>query len=610
MNVEFLSFQNQQDSQPAGSSTRCTRSAVKPQPTGTNVEKISKKIESKTTVEQKVKTGSKQRQFKCPMCKKSFPDKKSCELHRNVHQNKCDLCKETFDKLSNHVCKHDRKTGESERYQCNVCQVSFVDLNDLDSHVRQHFDTDVRYKCNICETFCFDVDHLVKHTKLVHDEIATTITFDCYVCGNLFTSIDDFVKHDNLHKKQSGSFNCSDCGDTFPSLLSLNSHRKTHTVRTQPYACQKCTLRFSRSEDLHNHVRVHDGKSIYSCALCDRMFAHSKNLTNHVHKSHRTCFAADEMDLIDFVVEAEVAAQVDRKKMEKNVGSDDVPLEGDVFELNVKELVTKYMAKEIPSSTPLLQLLSIEDPSLLPMNTTRKLSKFFRKFKCPLCKLAFAFIKTLEIHCKRNHHGNYTLDQIKDVQKAVDQNPSESFPRAILNTRRVNVAPKHECPSCNQTYESRQELIEHLKVDHDGNTPYKCVECKEKFADSNALAVHVVNHPVKRHECKYCRLTFMNLYSLGKHTKRHEGNFFVRSNETLDRILAFQAQTRKAVPFVIFRIARKKIWSSICEFMPMERLTKFIRASEIFEIEIFLCSHINARTVTKGSLSHVIDKSI
>ncbi|XP_037044633.1 zinc finger protein 271-like [Bradysia coprophila] len=526
MNVEFISVENIQPSQ-SETNLRCTRSSAK---NATSTMDSQKSSEITIELRQKADTKTKQRKFHCPVCKMSFTTKKACELHSaNQHNGasdyKCDVCETTFDhidKLSNHVRKHDRKTSESERYQCNICLQCFKVLSELESHVSQHFELDVRYKCTICENAFFDVDRLVKHTTSMHSN-NSNISFDCYVCGNLFASTDEFVKHDHDHKTQSVSLNCSECGETFSSLLSLNSHRKTHTTpRTQPYACQKCTLRFSRSEDLHNHIRVHDGKSIYSCVLCDRMFAHSKNLTNHVHKSHQSCFAADEMDLIDFVVEAEVASQVDRNKMERIPENEDVQLDGDVFKLNVRELVTKYMNREIPSSVPSLRLLLFQRPPYIPENTTRKLTELFRKYSCPLCDLVFVKAKTLEIHCKRNHYGKYTLDQLKDIQTTADRNSSESFARAILNTR-ITVLPKHECPSCNKMYESRQELIEHLNLDHNGNSPFKCAECVETFTKSNELAAHVLNHPVKRHECKYCRLTFMNLYSLGKHTKRHEG---------------------------------------------------------------------------------------
>lgn len=527
MKVEFISVQNLQTMQPESTaSTRPMRSCK----THSSVMKLSKaapKNQQKTTArvsKQKAGTKAKQQRINCDTCNVSFSTKKSYELHnKNYHSGKDDVCDQSLDNADirlNRVRRHDVKAEESERYQCNICQVCFADLNELDSHVRQHFNLDIRYKCNVCDNSFFDVDHLVKHTDTVHGP--TNITFNCYVCGNLFTSVDAFVKHDHEHKKLSSDLNCSECGETFSSLISLNLHKKSHTLpRTQPYACQKCSLRFSRSEDLHNHIRVHDGKAIYCCSLCDRMFAHSKNLTNHIHKSHKSSFAADEMDLIDFVVEAEVTAQLERKKLENVlVTNDNVQVDGDVFKLNVIELVSKYTKKEIPSTThPCLTLLST-DPAVSSM--TRKFTNFYRKYRCPFCELVFVKAKTLEIHCKRNHFGNYTLDQLKDIQKSADQNSTESLPRAILNCR-LNVNEKHECPSCNQMYGSRQELIGHLKVDHNGNTPYKCVECSETFTTSNALAVHVLNHPDKRHECKFCGLTFMNLYSLGKHTKRHEG---------------------------------------------------------------------------------------
>lgn len=492
------------------------------------------KLSTLKNIQPKQKPNVKQRQFNCPICKVSFPTRKLYDVHNKTHRNKKVVSEQLLDNFVvqiNNVRCQDGKTDESEKYQCNICQTCFINFNDLDTHVRQHFDLDSRYKCNICESSFFDIGHLVKHTSVVHSN--SNFTLNCYVCGDLFTSIEEFVEHDQEHKKHSSEpMNCSECGETFISLFLLNSHKKSHTMpRTQPYVCQKCSLRFSRSEDLHNHIRVHDGKSIYCCTICDRMFAHSKNLTNHVHKCHKSCIAADEMDLIDFVVDAEVKAQLDRKKLENVLNiTDSVQVDGEVFRLNVIELVSKHMKKGIPSSTPFLPLLSMEHSSLIPTNTNRKFSNFHRKYKCPLCDLIFVKAKTLEIHCKRNHFGNYTLDQIKQIQMSADRNSTQSLPRAILNCRH-NVVQKHECSSCNQTYKTRQELISHIKIDHNGSTPYKCVRCSETFSTSNALSSHVLKHPDKRHKCRFCGLTFMNLYSLGKHEKRHEGNCRCKVNE-------------------------------------------------------------------------------
>lgn len=547
MNVEFISVENLQNVQSHSmahiSSSRASQLVTE----STKISKLSEEnIQSVTKTTQKtLKKPKVQQRFSCPICKVPFQNKKLYELHKKIHKNngkyKCDECQQSFhniDQLSNHACKQEGKSRGQERYQCNICQVCFVDFSDLDSHVRLHFDSDIRYKCNICNTSVFDINHLVKHTSAAHIN-TSNIKLNCCVCGNFFDSISEFVKHDQNHKRESGALNCTECGKTCSSLTTLKSHKKTHTMpRTQPYSCPKCSLRFSRSEDLHHHIRIHDGKSIYCCALCDRMFAHSKNLTNHIQKGHSSCFTVDELDIIDFVVEAEVAAQVDKRKKDEQFSDHNVLVDGDVFKFNVRELVTKYVEKETLSLATTLPLQSIQPSSFIGTNVNRKFINSFRKYKCPLCELIFVKAKTLEIHCKRNHHGNYTLEQLKDIQKTVDQNNCQLGPRAILNCR-LNIANEHECPSCNHKFGSRQELISHLKSDHNGDEPYKCVECLETFATSNLLADHVLNHPDKRHVCKFCGLSFMNLYSLGKHTKRHEGkigylvSLFFKSSMTL-----------------------------------------------------------------------------
>ncbi|XP_026482337.1 zinc finger protein 2-like [Ctenocephalides felis] len=84
---------------------------------------------------------SKERPFKCEICKKTYKQLQGLKLHMNTHTGKfpfkCEICGKTFNNkghLPGHMLIH---SGERP-HECNVCNKKFTLLGSLKTHMMRH----------------------------------------------------------------------------------------------------------------------------------------------------------------------------------------------------------------------------------------------------------------------------------------------------------------------------------------------------------------------------------------------------------------------------------------------------------------------------------------
>lgn len=460
----------------------------------------------------------------CPLCNGSFDSLKKFKAHKLKHaadgQQECPVCLKKFEdieKLFKHLGKHKSakkladptasSTASNKVFQCSICGQSFEEIAALDIHIRIHLAIEP-YICSVCDAKYQSIQQLFAHINTSHS--GNDHRFACHYCGIVVDSAKQFSEHDERHKggKAEKSLHCDECDQ---SCVSLDDHKRTQTDARKSYSCLHCVECFSRSEDLHVHMRVHKGQSVFKCASCGRMFAQAKNLSGHVQRIHKGSFHPDELLLIDFVVDSEVQERKRWSTLEKAAG--------EVYCLDVVAMV-KALGSSTDSTvppSPTKEVIMIYQPvNITCTDGSFRQSNLIRKYRCPLCPLAFVKIKTLQIHCKRNHIGLYDMEQINEIERRGNK-AAEAW------LQQSNVPPPLDCPGCESKFDSHPELINHLKSNHDSSTPFKCADCEVKFSKASALSKHVVVHLEKRHKCPHCNIAFQQITSLQKHVKRHEG---------------------------------------------------------------------------------------
>uniref|UniRef100_A0A8C6TWV9 C2H2-type domain-containing protein n=1 Tax=Neogobius melanostomus TaxID=47308 RepID=A0A8C6TWV9_9GOBI len=129
---------------------------------------------------------------------------------------------------------------------------------------------------------------------------------------------------------------------------------------------------------------------------------------------------------------------------------------------------------------------------------------------------------------------HYNQLQIKDSSPAAHNSAlftkyksAAAEPSAAVRDGHVSAAAsdgkkKHECPFCKKSFLSRQSLEIHIRV-HTGEKPYCCSICKKTFTQKQHLKEHMRIHTGERpYCCSVCGKTFSRSFTLKVHkTKVH-----------------------------------------------------------------------------------------
>lgn len=355
-----------------------------------------------------------------------------------------------------------------KHFQCNLCQLAFDKLNLLEVHIRNHLD-DTPYRCYKCRSVFWSIEKLIEHTNVKHGH--ESHPFMCKFCLKIFATSQEFMAHDETHTSELG-FDCLDCGKIFESNDLLVQHRGQMHIADRLYACRICDQRFAGTIDMTWHIRKHNNLPSYECKFCDKKFTRVPYLSSHIRRAHDGEYSDSDLALIDIMADAprQVASMED-------AASEETPI-----------------------------------PSMFFINQIIETLELIKKYKCPVCHIAFVKEETVEIHCKRNHPGINVSHHIQNL--AADLNGEISM---VIQRRQ-------KCPACVEVFASKADLVAHLRESHQSGTPFKCSLCGMLFARTKTLDEHCGQiHFSKKKQCAYCGKKFQLKVSLKKHIERHVG---------------------------------------------------------------------------------------
>ena len=267
---------------------------------------------------------------------------------------------------------------------------------------------------------------------------------------------------------------CSDCGDNFATLSLLRDHCKlfNHVLK---YACDFCDERFSSKYDKSRHVS-HDhskmagmcvGKWYYKCPLCTDKLGNDKYVYwDHLRLSHRE-------ESVDCKVESCHYTCVGPQLM------------------NIHNLTKHEKHQEYPSHRTLTCEICGRQIMVAHASAHYRKDHYItlddgRRTKCDQCGEIFKTQREKLIHVNEVH-----LKISYDCDKC-----DKSFKRSINQLRQhiqkvhMKESQKKQCQVCGEWLSNSEELSNHVRAKHTGETPFKCVFCEESFFSAKTLQWH------------------------------------------------------------------------------------------------------------------------
>lgn len=120
---------------------------------------------------------TKERNFSCEICGKTFSRLEPRDIHRLIHtqnrEHKCEYCGKLFllkHQLKNHIGIH---TGE-RFYTCGLCPLTFINSSGVSVHRRTHKEGN-EYRCQLCnfkiKELRFLKVHFLEHKPMIKNDL-------------------------------------------------------------------------------------------------------------------------------------------------------------------------------------------------------------------------------------------------------------------------------------------------------------------------------------------------------------------------------------------------------------------------------------------------------
>ena len=404
----------------------------------------------------------------------------------------------------------EKKEVISKRKSCGICSKEFESISQKNEHVlTEHQNPDGLLKCNECDDTTSDYNSMLAHKLSKHNTDSSNITHKCQICQRVFANKIRLRKHiESVHEKR--KTNCPTCNKEV-GLHSLDNHIKNfhQTDRTnKSFRCEECDFSTHLPQLLKKHVKLKHRKEEYrfSCDQCDKKFAFQSQLKQHVSVKHE--------GLKPYICE----------KCGKGWGAD----------------AKAHFQTHVENGC--------------------KASMYPDGIKCHSCEVTFTVEGNYIKHHMKVHGG--LPPNCKDKELFMCDQCStlciskRALKAHVLKTHQKTTRKRTSCPHCEKTFAIKQACEEHIKVKHEGITPFKCDKCHRCYGTLYGLKSHkfsmhqrvkcdecgqevsntliLTRHKAKAHgirpasvyQCNYCPLFYTQETQLEKHMNNHHVNQF------------------------------------------------------------------------------------
>ena len=306
-------------------------------------------------------------------------------------------------------------------------------------------------------------------------------------------------------------FSCSLCDKKYTTKKSLDQHiRLKHSKAThnsdKPFTCPFCGGAYASKRSLKEHLqlkhckptRTVDNIKPFSCSLCDGVYATKKYLKSHVRRMHGSMGKSKSASLLTGRSTNRIIKQSHSsggKAHTSKVTAAPAPLRSQGTSTGTREPTSGEASSKpcYPCSVCDHVLESLDEyKAHLYQHSNRS------RFQCVACGRVYPNACKLWLHQRRTH---------KHFKRTTRQVPTQTT--ATVSERQPCV-----CSVCCRSYKSQSKLDAHMKMSHG-----PCPKCGSILSDMLHYKAHVKEHLRRRtFRCQRCSKRFYSTKSLNGHS--------------------------------------------------------------------------------------------
>ena len=367
---------------------------------------------------------------------------------------------------------------------------------------------DCRCQCSKCSAIFAKSADLTKHCEKYHPT-----EFKCIFCTSIayFETSKDLIKHvSKFHQ-----FKCDMCQTSFGKIEDLTQHKfNFHSV---PVVCTFCQSKFVQLEELTKHA---ERCPQFNCNLCPTLsFKSLEDLTQHKKASHRMPFKCTYCNT-SFAKYADVKQHISTTHGFK---CNSCPAHFEDLALlsqhkkqyhsaiyGCKDCVSRFSSlNDLHNHVSSVHSLKCNLCSAVfkkMFHLTRHKEQFHSaRFQCNHCALSFAGLEILNKHVRGYHTFKCDLCPALFRERALLTQHQEKCHSVMVN-----------CTFCREAFANSEALNVHILNCHD----LGCTMCPRRFVDMNLLTEHIIKcHPTTL-VCNFCDHKFVKLSDKNLHMAR------------------------------------------------------------------------------------------